>query len=85
MDEGRWGYLVRTDWRKKDFVDLQTWAGVQLQYAEILGDGSVPLRSAKIVAWALRCGVYYGVNESSETVQELLMVVKDGIGGQGSS
>lgn len=81
VDGGRWGYLVRTDWQKKDFVDLQTWAGVQLQYAEILGDGSVPTRSAKIVAWALRCGVYYGVNESSETVQELLMVVKDGIGG----
>jgi len=81
VDGGKWGYLVRTDWQKKDFVDLQTWAGVQLQFAEILGDGSVPLRSEKIVAWALRCGVYYGVNESSETVQALLTVVNDSIRG----
>jgi hypothetical protein len=85
MDQGKWGYGVRTDWRKQDFVDLQTWAGAQIQYAEILGDGSVPLRSAKTVAWALRCGVYYGVNESSESVQELLRVVNDGIGEDGRS
>jgi hypothetical protein len=85
VEGGKWGYLVRTDWQKKDFVDLQTWAGVQLQYAEILGDGPVPLRSAKTVAWALRCGVYYGVNESSEAVQALLTVVNASIGGQGSS
>jgi hypothetical protein len=89
-EDGAIKWLVKTDWDRHDYVDRRTWAALQRVFdatpvgeppywpgLDWYADGTVPMAHAKVLAFAMRSGVYYGVNENSQAASYMMALVGD--------